>query len=150
MKVTIVDKQTSLEISEKLVEKQVKAILKEEKIKTDEVILHFVDEKTIKKLHLKLFNDPKETDCITQPIDRPGSETAGYHILGEAFICADVAIKNAFEFKTTPYHELTLYVIHTILNLIGYDDINKEEVKLMRKKENYYLNLLKEKNIFKK
>ncbi|NGX44668.1 MAG: Endoribonuclease YbeY [Candidatus Anoxychlamydiales bacterium] len=150
MKVTIVNEQTSLEVSEKLVEKQIKAILKEEKIKTDEVILHFVDEKKIKKLHLKLFNDPEETDCITQPIDRPGNKTAGFHILGEAFICTDLAIKNAQEFKTTPYHELALYIIHTILHLIGYDDINKEEVKVMRKKENYYLNLLKEKNIFKK
>jgi len=150
MKVTIVNEQSFLEISKDLIEKQIKAILKEEKIKTDEVILHFVDEKTIKKLHLKLFNDPNETDCITQPIDRPGSKTAMYHILGEAFICTEVAIKNAKEFKTTPYHELTLYIIHTILHLIGYDDINKDEVKIMRKKENYYLKLLKEKNILKK
>ncbi|NGX30000.1 MAG: Endoribonuclease YbeY [Candidatus Anoxychlamydiales bacterium] len=150
MKVTIVNEQISLKISDKLVEKQIKVILKEEKIRTDEVILHFVDKKTIKKLHLKLFNDPKETDCITQPIDRPSNKTTGHHILGEAFICTDIAIKNAFEFKTTPYHELTLYIIHTILHLIGYDDINKEDIKIMREKENCYLNLLKEKNIFKK
>ncbi|NGX34872.1 MAG: Endoribonuclease YbeY [Candidatus Anoxychlamydiales bacterium] len=149
MNVTIVNKQTSLKISDKLIEKQIKAILKEEKIKTDEVILHFVDEQTIKNLHLKFFNDPEPTDCITQPIDKPDENETGYHILGEAYICTDVAIKNGKKFKTDSYHELTLYVIHTILHLIGYDDINKEDIKLMRKKENCYLNLFKEKNIFK-
>ncbi len=149
MKVTIIDEQSSLEISQKLIKKQSKAILDKEKIKTDELILHFVEEKIIKKLHLKFFNNPNPTDCITQPIDRPSNKKSGYHILGEAFICTSIAKKNAKDFKTSPYYELTLYIIHTILHLIGYDDINKETIKIMRKKENFYINLFKKKNIFK-
>lgn len=148
MKITIVDKQTSLKISDNLIEKQVKAILKEEKVKTDEVILHFVEEKKIKKLHLKFFNDPSSTDCITFPIDSLNDKKSGWHILGEAFICTDIAIKNAKRFKTNPFYELNLYIIHTVLHLIGYDDIKEKDSKVMRKKENCYLTLLKETNIF--
>ncbi len=57
MKITINNKQLILKINNKKIEKQVKSILKEEKISTDEVILNFVDAKTIKDLHLKYFND---------------------------------------------------------------------------------------------
>ena len=34
-------------------------------------------------------------------------------------------------------------MVHGILHLIGYDDHTDEEVKVMRSKENYYLELKK-------
>ncbi len=146
MKVTIINNQSVLKINKKKIEKQVKTILKEENISTDEVILNFVDVKTIKDIHLKYFNDPSTTDCISFPIDSP-KEKKWCHILGEAFICTKEAIKFSKRYKITPYEELTLYVIHCILHLIGYDDINKKDISIMTEKENYYLSLLKEKNI---
>ena len=120
------------------------------KVKTDEVIVHFVDKKAIKKLHKQFFNDPSETDCITLPIDKPTDKQTIYHILGETFICTDVAYQNAKIYKTSVVYEITLYVIHTILHLIGYDDIKEKDVKVMREKEMYYLTLLKNKGIFTK
>lgn len=146
MKVTIIN-DSSIKITNKLIENMLKNILEKEKIESDEVILNFVDKKKIKKLHLKFFNNPEPTDCITIPIDKPKDKKSGYHILGEAFICPDVALENAKRFKTSIFYELNLYIIHTILHLIGYDDIKEKDIVLMRKKENFYLTLFKEKNI---
>jgi probable rRNA maturation factor len=145
MKVTIINEQKSLRIVNKKFEKYVKTILKEEKVVTDEVILHFVDANKIKDLHFQYFKDSSITDCISFSIDRPNKKKIGYNILGEAFICTDAAISYSKEHKVDSYDELILYVIHSILHLIGYDDINKKDIEIMRKKENYYLSLFKEK-----
>jgi len=146
MKVSIINKQLILIFNNKKIKKQIKLILEKENIFTDEVILNFVDEKTIKNIHLKYFNDATTTDCISFPIDSI-EKKIGYHLLGEAFICTKTVIKNSKKYKNNLNEELTLYIIHCILHLIGYDDINKKEKNIMRKKENYYLSLLKEKNI---
>lgn len=147
MKIIIINNQDSLRIINKKIEKQIKLILKEENIITDEIILHFVNEKTIKKFHLKYFNDPLVTDCISFPIDPPKENKTGYHVLGEGFICTPQAKKYSKKYKKDPYEELTLYIIHCILHLIGYDDINKKDAMIMRKKENYYLSSFKKKKL---
>lgn len=147
MKVKITHHQTSLKINNKNIEKQVKIILKEENVVTDEIILNFVDEKTMKGLHLKYFNDSSITDCISFPIDLPVHKKTGCHLLGEAFICPKQAIACCKTYKTSPYEELSLYVIHCVLHLIGYDDIKQKDKSIMRKKEKSYLMLFKKKKI---
>ena len=42
--------------------------------------------------------------------------------MGEIFISIDKALANSKIFKTTLEEEFTLYVIHGILHLTGYDD----------------------------
>lgn len=147
MLISIVNNQSVIKLNNKKIERQIKIILKEEKISTDEVILNFVDVKTIKNLHLKYFNDPLETDCISFPIDSPQDRKIGYHILGEVFICTNVAIKCSKKYKVSTNEELSRYIIHCILHLIGYDDINKEDRKVMKEKENFYLCIFKETKI---
>ncbi|EKE21568.1 MAG: hypothetical protein ACD_7C00186G0001 [uncultured bacterium] len=145
MKITILNKQKVLKINSDKIKKQINIILQEEKIDTQEVILNFVNEKAVKDLHIKYFNDPTVTDCISFPIDSASKKTNGYHILGEAFICPKQAVICSKRYKTTVYEELALYVIHCILHLIGYDDIKQIDRSLMRKKEKYYLSLFKRK-----
>ena len=145
MLISIINK-TSLKIEEKKVKKIVDTFLKKEKIKTDEITVYFVDEKTIKNLHKRFFNDPSSTDCISLPFDKPNQKNI-YHVLGEIFICPDVAKKNAKEFKTSLCDEITLYIIHSLLHLIGYDDINEKDIQKIRKKEKEISLYMKKKNI---
>ena len=119
-------------------------MLKNESIKWNEVSITFVSEKEICSLHKKYFNDPSSTDCISFPID---SEYSEYSILGEVFVCPKVAIEYATKHKNTPGKELTLYIVHGLLHLIGYDDISEKERKIMRKKEAYHINLLQKENL---
>jgi metalloprotein, YbeY/UPF0054 family len=66
----------------------------------------------------------------------PAAEVSGCGIHGELFICIDVAISQAREFRTTWQSELIRYVIHGILHLCGYDDLTSAARKVMKNAEN--------------
>ncbi len=116
--------------------KVVSFLLKELKISTDEVILYFVTERKICQLHKDFFDDPSPTDCITFPLDPHDQKTSSHHTLGEAFICPKTAIACAKRLKINPYEELYRYIIHCLLHLIGFTDIDPLERKKMKRKEN--------------
>ena len=125
--VHIFDEQSSLVISKPHVAKQVQHILNLEKIAPQEVMIHFVSTERISELHEQFFDDPTPTDCISFPIDQ--------EILGEVFVCTDVAVSYAKEHQLDPYDEASLYVVHGLLHLMGYDDIEEKDRSMMRKKE---------------
>lgn len=60
---------------------------------------------------------------------------------GDLFISIDTVCDNAEFYKTEFNDELNRVIVHGLLHLIGYDDHTPEEQKIMREKENYYLEL---------
>jgi probable rRNA maturation factor len=56
-------------------------------------------------------------------------------ISGDIIICPETAFKNAKTFGTSFSYELTLYVVHGILHLAGYDDHSPKDIKSMRSEE---------------
>lgn len=116
-------------------------------IVTSEISLHFVSKERITELHGEFFNDPTPTDCITFPFDPNGSANPG-DILGEVFICPQVAIEYTEENGGDPYQETTLYLIHGLLHLLGYDDIEEATRLHMRQAEKRCLHHLSKKNVF--
>ena len=62
---------------------------------------------------------------------------------GDLFISIDSVRENALFYGAEFEEELNRVMVHGILHLIGYDDHTDEEVKVMRSKENYYLELKK-------
>ena len=60
---------------------------------------------------------------------------------GDLFISIDTVRDNAEFYKTEFNDELNRAIVHGLLHLIGYDDHTQEEQKIMREKENYYLEL---------
>jgi probable rRNA maturation factor len=93
----------------------------------EELSLYFVTEKEIRRLHAKFFDDPTPTDCISFPL--------GDGHLGEVFVCPAVAQKYAKKRDLDPYEETALYIVHGLLHLIGYDDLEPKARRAMRKKE---------------
>ena len=142
MQVTVFNDQDDLSLSQQSVVSCVQEILKP--VSYQEVIVHFVSKETIKKLHKEHFNDESSTDCITLPIDPPGPEC---EILGEVFVCPKVALEYANENGLDPYQECTLYVIHGLLHLIGFADLEEDEIVKMREMESHCLNLLSQENL---
>ncbi len=63
-------------------------------------------------------------------------------IHGELFICIDDAIAQARQFRTTWPSELVRYIIHGILHLRGYDDLNPAARRRMKREENRLLKSL--------
>ena len=140
MNIYISNKQQDLSIDKTLIQNVVRALAKLHSIHFDEISYHFVSPAKIKALHKSLFNDPTITDCITCPIDPPNQKP--YCMLGEVFVCPQVAIKYANEHHLDPLKELLLYVIHGFLHLIGYDDIAEEDEAVMRANEQKSLDYL--------
>lgn len=140
MIVNIFDQQSALKVSHPRLEEAVKTVLAEEGWVCDEVTIHLVKTSKISKLHQKFFNDPSSTDCISFPMDDQGEP---YSILGEVFICPETAIQYAEEHHKDPYEEVTLYLVHGLLHLMGYDDLNPEDRKEMRKGEARHMKNLK-------
>jgi probable rRNA maturation factor len=137
MIVTVYNRQKDLPISVANVKLMVPFLLRTLAISTDEVILHFVSEKMISEVHEDFFSDPSPTDCISFPIDSPkkGESDKKHTILGEVFICPKIALEYSKTKNLDPYKETTLYLIHGLLHLIGYDDIDSSSRRKMRQME---------------
>jgi rRNA maturation RNase YbeY len=73
------------------------------------------------------------TDIITFDYSHDNS------VSGDLFISIDRVIDNAKLFHVKQREELNRVVVHGVLHLIGYKDKSKEESKLMREKEDFYL-----------
>lgn len=142
MKIFIFNKQTDVSLCSRKTRIAVAFILNFFKIKTDEISVHFVSKKKICSLHKDLFNDPSFTDTITLPLDSPNQKEV-YHVLGECFVCPKAALDFCYHDKRNGnmiYQEITLYLIHSILHLIGFEDISEKGKKMMRLKEKLVLN----------
>lgn len=137
--------QESTNISAANVSKIVTYLCQHLNIHTDEIHIHFVSEERISQLHQQLFNDPSITDCITIPINSL-NESVPYHILGEIFICPNVAYAYAKEHNIAEDNELLRYLIHGLLHLSGLDDQTDSEYTIMKQKENELLKLLDKKS----
>lgn len=122
-------------------------LLSELKISTDEIIIHFVTEGKISSLHKDFFNDPTSTDCITFPLDPPTTHKDSYHVIGELFICPKTALIYSKKHSIDKYQELYRYLIHCILHLIGYDDLEPQPRERMKRKERALLKKLQEKSL---
>lgn len=140
MHIHVSNRQKTLKISKQKVKKIVTAVIAFESQRCDEVAVHFVSVKEICELHQTFFNDPSQTDCISLPLD-DASETH-YRVLGEIFVCAETAVQYANSHQSDSYTELTLYIIHGLLHLMGYDDIKtKDRVEMRAAEKKHMLNL---------
>lgn len=139
MKTHIFIQQKALDLHIPSIEAAAQTVLQYLRIECDELGLYFVTKRKIGALHSQFFNDPSPTDCITFPID------ASY--LGDIFICPAVAKEYAKEHKLNPFEETLLYLVHGILHLAGYDDLDLVSRKTMRKIEKECMGHLKIKGI---
>lgn len=148
--VSLFNEQEDLSIDSSSVASVVRLVLKEQGCTTDEVSVYFVSVEEISHLHALHFDDPSPTDCITFPLNQ--EEQVGERILGEIFICPKVAIDYALSAEKEAstqdfYTELTLYLVHGLLHLLGFDDIDESDRLQMRFEERSMMEKLEAKKI---
>lgn len=139
MKINVVNRQKDFPIKKTQVKKLVQAFLDFEDIACDEVNIHFISDEEMCELHDQYFDDPSSTDCISFPLDE--------EILGDVFVCPLTAIRYAEKKQLEVAKEVALYVIHGLLHLIGYDDLNRNDKIKMRRAEKRHMNNLTTLNI---
>lgn len=111
--------------------------------RTGTLSLVFLKDTDMKEIHTRSHGDSSSTDVISYGYFDTIDMLYGDGILAEIFICIDYAQKMKKEWKHTLSQEVMLYVVHGILHLFGYDDIKARDIKKMRMREAYYMNLLK-------
>jgi len=112
-----------------------KLVLEEGKDLGDVTLIFCSDEEllTLNQEHLK---HDYYTDIITFDYS---TET---YIAGDLFISIDRVLENASVEKVSCDEELHRVVFHGLLHLLGYNDKSRDEISMMRRKEDYYLKKL--------
>ncbi|MDA3959207.1 MAG: rRNA maturation RNase YbeY [Planctomycetota bacterium] len=90
--------------------------------------VELVDDSRSAELHVDHFNDPEPTDVMTFPDGGVDPEIGCVH-LGDLAVGIDVARRMAVERHGSEQRageELELYILHGLLHLLGYDDIEPD------------------------
>jgi probable rRNA maturation factor len=113
-----------------------KVISKESKISGD---LNFIitDDKILLELNIEFLKHNYYTDVISFKYNNQNN------LYGEVYISIDAVKRNAKNYKISYSMELLRVMIHGVLHLCGYNDINKIKKKKMRMQEDYWLRVYK-------
>jgi probable rRNA maturation factor len=126
---------TAFSINKKYLEKLALNILKKESgiaAKKKNLSIALVAPIRIKELNRRYRKKNRPTDVLSfQDTDT----------FGEILICPAEVERNARKSNSNFKKELSRVLIHGILHLLGYDHKKNEEEDIMKKKEEYYLNI---------
>ena len=103
--------------------------------KIGDINIIFCSDNYILDVNMKYLQHDYFTDIITFDY------CEGKVLSGDLFISVDSVRENSIEFGTDFGEELHRVIVHGVLHLIGYDDHTEEDKKVMRQKENYYLQM---------
>jgi len=122
---------------------------KELNFKINSLEINFISKEEIHKLNKNYLNHNYSTDIITFNYSEEKkilSSKKNYDLIvenkldGEIFISIDDAQENSKKYKISLQKEIERLIIHGILHLLGYDDINQNDKLIMKRKENYLVN----------
>jgi probable rRNA maturation factor len=105
-----------------------------------ELSIVFLTDAALASLHADFLDDPTTTDVITFEGDR----TLG--TAGEICVSADMAAAYSQAQHRDFSSELTLYVVHGWLHLVGHDDLIPAKKRAMRRAESRAMRLLERKH----
>tara|TARA_B110000014_G_scaffold236871_1_gene202430 strand:+ start:9362 stop:9796 length:435 start_codon:yes stop_codon:yes gene_type:complete len=109
-------------------------ISKNEHKKFESINLIISTDTYLNQLKRTYFNKDHYTDVITFNL-----EDSQELIEGEIYVSMHRVIDNAHRFNIKLNDELKRIIIHGVLHLIGYNDIEEHEKKMMTKLENQYM-----------
>jgi probable rRNA maturation factor len=106
-------------------------VLHAEGVRRATISVALVDNASIHRLNLKHLHHDWPTDVISFVLSEPDEP----ELAGEVIVSAEMAAATASESAADARAELSLYMIHGLLHLCGYDDRRDEDTKLMRERE---------------
>ena len=94
-----------------------------------ELSLTLVDDRTIRALNARYRGVRRRTDVLAFPLAGPAA------VVGEAIISVETARRQSRTLGHSLREELDLLCCHACLHLIGYDDREPREARLMHARE---------------
>lgn len=157
--VAIANEQKALRINRPRLTAVVEATLESEKVAAAEISVALVNDERIHEINCEFLQHDYPTDVISFLLESSGGSAtskarkkrsksargdaalsseprgAGKRLGGEIIISAEMAVRMAADYDWRPMQELTLYLVHGLLHLCGYDDLTPDEQVLMRARE---------------
>ena len=133
MSLAILNRQRTKKINPRLLRQIVAAVFAELKIQEADLGIVLVGAPEMARVNWQFLQHEGSTDVIT--FDHSAPTDARPHLHGELFICVDAAVSQAKEFKTSWQAELVRYVVHGVLHLLGYDDLQPALRRAMKREE---------------
>ena len=106
-----------------------------EKKKIGDINYIFCSKEYLKKMNNDYLTKNYETDVISFDFSNDNK------ISGDIYISSETVKKNSIIFNVCFNNELKRVMVHGLLHLLNYNDKSKQELKIMREKENFYINL---------
>ena len=106
-----------------------------EKKKVGDINYIFCSKEYLKKMNNDYLTKNYETDVISFDFSNDNK------ISGDIYISTETVKKNSSIFNVGFINELKRVMVHGLLHLLNYNDKSKQELKIMREKENFYINL---------
>ena len=134
-----VTNETNQAFDEELIKSAAENVVGEVELSQCQISIAIVDDDTIHELNRRYLQHDYPTDVLSFPLEH---NLADGILTGEIIVSADTAKVNASEYGWEAQNELTLYVIHGCLHLIGYDDHSENDRSEMRAAEQRVLSRL--------
>ena len=106
-----------------------------EKKKVGDINYIFCSKEYLKKMNNDYLTKNYETDVISFDFSNDNK------ISGDIYISSETVKKNSIIFNVCFNNELKRVMVHGLLHLLNYNDKSKQEMKIMREKENFYISL---------
>ena len=120
-----------------LLKNWLKSVIEDYRKKVGDINFIFASDEYLYDLNIKYLNHDYYTDVITFPYNE------GNKISGDIYISVDRVKDNAEKFSADFLEELYRVMVHGVLHLLGYEDDTEEKKLIMRSKEDFYLQQLK-------
>lgn len=116
-------------------------VIKKENLENCLFNIIIVDNDYIHKLNKEYRGIDRPTDVISFALeDEIDNVKLDFRVLGDIYISLDKTYEQAKLYNHSFLRELSFLTIHGLLHLLGYDHIQKEDEKVMFKKQDELLN----------
>lgn len=95
-----------------------------------DVHVTFGSDALVRRLNRRYRGTGRATDVLAFPLETPGPS----RLLGEVIVSVETARRQARRLGVPLGLELALLVVHGLLHLVGYDDRNPREARLMHER----------------
>ena len=110
-------------------------VITTEKKQLGEIVFVFCKDAYLLEKNIQFLKHETLTDVITFDY------CEGNQISGDILISVERVKENSEIFEVTFLNELDRVMVHGLLHLLGYKDKTREDAKLIRSKENFYLSI---------
>ena len=121
-----------------ILRKNLEFLLTNEGFSSGSLEIVFCSDDFLLGINQDFLNHDYYTDIITF-----GEVASDNTISGELYISIDRVKENSSTFNKSLKEELHRVIFHGLLHICGYGDKTAKEIKQMRKKEDYYLDLFR-------